>query len=194
MKIIKVMRAALNMSVGLLLLLSTACERKTKAPLALSINDAGEDFVLKAFLDDGNHLEGFPVEMADGKGFSGMVEIKSPEGSKLAEGTVSNGFLRGAFVTWHKNGRINSFEYYINGELSGAGIHWNTNGEIARMTSYVGGSKQGLEIYWDRNSLPQKQILWNSGRPIQVQLFTNGVRSVSFTGEAARDYLLKVRP
>ncbi|MDD2987159.1 hypothetical protein [Flavobacterium sp.] len=105
--------------------------------------------------------------------------------NQLAEkGSFSYGQKEGSWRTWHKNGLLDTKQYWQDGRKHGAFFSYNTNGVLVEKGSFKKGNKNGRWI----NFIKKDTILYKNG-----VVYIKKVKLTKEEKKAAKEVKLKLK-
>lgn len=118
--------------------------------------------------------------------------LASAEEFKCPEGTKDSGYRPGIIVRWceisrdgrllyhgpvwrwHRNGQMESKEYYVYGNAEGETLSWYENGKMSSLGSFKNGSKSGLWKYWDESGRIKTEATYAETGSLWTEYYPSG--------------------
>lgn len=94
-----------------------------------------------------------------------VVNVKTftADGAIIDDGTLKNGQLHGATISWHPNGKVEGIANYEEGRQIGFARVWHDNGVLFAEQGFVDDTPHGKEIRYSRDGAVETVVVWDLG-------------------------------
>jgi antitoxin component YwqK of YwqJK toxin-antitoxin module len=84
-------------------------------------------------------VQGIVYEKGSNSPFTGIVELKYPDGNLKAKGEFVEGKADGLHEEWYQNGQLKAKGEFVLGQEEGVFTEWNEDGTVKRKILYKNG-------------------------------------------------------